>query len=249
MKVEIETLARIRRDVSDLGVKQVAELLPERSGAERILAYLRLRVGESVHGDELAVVSGIQEYARRVREWRVEFGWPIVQNKRLYTLLRSEPDHEKAALWQALNEIRRKGLSARDRMLELFLRFPRQVITTAQLRYVTNGVDMRRVRELRTEFGWRIMTRGTGAPTLKPGEYILADEEPVAEHDRHIADEVIVSVLRRDNYGCKKCGWRPTQVIPGDPRQYIEVHHRLWHSEGGANTIDNLVTLCNVHHR
>jgi hypothetical protein len=39
-------------------------------GKAKILNYLRERVGEEVHGEELAAVSGIQEWARRVRELR-----------------------------------------------------------------------------------------------------------------------------------------------------------------------------------
>jgi hypothetical protein len=31
-------------------------------------------------GEELAVVSGISEWARRVRELRVQFGWPILSD-------------------------------------------------------------------------------------------------------------------------------------------------------------------------
>ena len=45
----------------------------------RILAYLLDHVGEDVSGDQLAAVSGIQAWARRVRELRVEQGYDIVE--------------------------------------------------------------------------------------------------------------------------------------------------------------------------
>jgi hypothetical protein len=45
---------------------------------------------------------------------------------------------------------------------------------------------MRRVRELRTQFGCSITTKNTRWPELKSGEYILADPEPISEHDRKI---------------------------------------------------------------
>src|SRR5690349_14313972 len=48
-----------------------------RSGRDAILCYLQMHVGESVPADALAGVSGITEWARRVRELRVEFGWSI----------------------------------------------------------------------------------------------------------------------------------------------------------------------------
>src|SRR4051794_34039463 len=41
---------------------------PPASARQRILAYLRRYVGEVIDGEELLVISGIGEYARRVRE-------------------------------------------------------------------------------------------------------------------------------------------------------------------------------------
>ncbi len=135
-------------------------------------------------------------------------------------------------------------------MLALFLALPiGQVVSTAQLRYVTDNKDMRRVRELRTEYGWRIMTRNTGLPTLKADQYVLVDHEPMEAHDRHIDTDTVIEVLQRDKNRCQKCGWHPSERVSGDPRQYIELHHIDWHSEGGANKTINLATLCNVHHR
>jgi 5-methylcytosine-specific restriction endonuclease McrA len=73
---------------------------------------------------------------------------------------------------------------------------------------------------------------------------------PLPAHDRHIPDEVYETVLERDNNACQKCGWDPTRYVRGGAsrKTYIEVHHRLLHSRGGGHDIDNLVTLCNVHH-
>src|SRR4051794_29606618 len=45
----------------------------------KILDYLRAHLGKPVHGEELAAVSGIQEWARRVRELRVEDGYEIAE--------------------------------------------------------------------------------------------------------------------------------------------------------------------------
>jgi hypothetical protein len=207
-------------------------------------------VSQEIEGEELEVVSGISEYARRVREWRVEFGWPITHNGSRYILERDEPDDTKAELWRTLNTIRRSGSSARDNMLALFKALPvGQPISTAQLRYVADNKDMRRVRELRTEFGWRIMTRNTGMPQLRADQYVLVDPTPMEPHDRQINPETVVRVLQRDKNRCQKCKWHPNERVTGDPRQYIELHHINWHSEGGANELDNLATLCNVDHR
>ena len=240
----------LSHDTKELALFHVNPLLPLDSGAERILGYLRMFLGQEVEGEELEVVSGISEYARRVREWRVQFGFPIRHTGSRYILEREQPDGEKAELWRTLNKIRRTDVAARDKMLALFRAMPIGTpITTLQLRYVTDNKDMRRVRELRTQLGWRIMTCQTGMPQLKPGQYVLVDPEPMEPHDRQIEPKIIVKVLQRDKTRCQKCGWHPGERFPGDPRQYLEIHHITWHSEGGENDLENLATLCNVDHR
>jgi len=51
----------------------------EKSSAARarILAYYRKYPKTVIHGDELMVVSGIQDWPRRIRELRKEYGWAI----------------------------------------------------------------------------------------------------------------------------------------------------------------------------
>jgi hypothetical protein len=247
----IKRLVSLNRDLRELSLHHTQKLLSRDSAAERILDYLRLHVGEKVEGEELDVVSTISEYPRRIREWRVQFGWPIVRRGRHYILKRDQPDTERAERWRKMNEIRRTDAAKRDKMLALFRAFPGQVITYAELQYVSGGADMRRVRELRTELGWRILSRNTGMPELKQGEYVLIDPDPVEEHDRHVDDKTVVAVLRRDGNSCRKqgCGWHPRDRTQGDPRQYVELHHIQWHVEGGRNEADNLITLCNVHHK
>ena len=58
----------------------------------KLLEYLKERVG-NVYGDELHAVSGIHEWARRVRELRVEHGYDITElGGSSYRLERVEPD-------------------------------------------------------------------------------------------------------------------------------------------------------------
>ncbi len=49
------------------------------------------------------------------------------------------------------------------------------------------------------------------------------------------------SVLRRDGGRCQVPGCRHAT--------FVDVHHLVPRSEGGANTAENLVTLCSAHHR
>jgi hypothetical protein len=37
-------------------------------------------------------------------------------------------------------------------------------------------------------------------------------------------------------------------LSPDDPRKMLELHHKKHHKDKGENTVDNLETVCNVHH-
>jgi 5-methylcytosine-specific restriction endonuclease McrA len=239
---------------------------------DRILAYFRKYPSTVIHGDELMVVSGIQDWPRRTRELRCEYGWAIASGVTIqgmsdenevdlrplgvealrpeeYILLDSEQDREAALRWRLANDIRRKSSGVRSKMLEFLRTNVRHVVTGEELRYVANGRTewARRIRELRTEKGWPIATRNTGRPDLAIGVYVLEQDRQSPSHDRSIPDPVRRSVLVRDSYACRNCGWTHTQWNPSDPR-HLELHHIRPHAEGGENLEANLSTLCTVCH-
>ena len=106
----------------------------------------------------------------------------------------------------------------------------------------------RRIRELRTEHGWSVLTRQSGRPDMPIGAYMLEHTIQAEPHDRNIKDDVRVEVLERDKFACRKCGWTMKDVKRGDRRTFLELHHMQSHRSGGANASDNLIALCNVHH-
>jgi hypothetical protein len=221
----------------------------------RILEYLKLFVGVSVSGDELEVVSGIHEYPRRIRELRTEHGYVISTGLTRtdlrpdeYVLEAAEPNADEAAKWQLANNIRKMPGAGKSRMLELLKASVGKPVSGEQLLYVAKIKDMRRVRELRTEDGWRISTRFTGQPNLPSGVYVLETAEQLPPHDRKIPDTVYDDVLKRDDYRCRKCSWSVSQRRPGERKQFIELHHVEHHKAGGANNKENLITLCNICH-
>ena len=61
-----------------------------KSGRDRILAYFKKYVGEVLTGGELMVVAGINEYPRRIRELRLEYGWPILSGVTLTEIREAE---------------------------------------------------------------------------------------------------------------------------------------------------------------
>lgn len=249
-------------------------IIPSQSAGarDRILFYFRKYPLIVINGKELLVVSGIQEYARRIRELRVEFGWQIISGVTAkdmhkegdlplkkqdiegmgtddYMLLSSELDKEAAYRWNVANEIRRSSGGVRDKILTFFQRNVGQSITGEELRYVAKDRTewARSVRELRTEFGWPIVSRQTGRPELPIGVYLLESLRQSPEHDRTIPDDVRGAVLRRDGYKCTKCTWSHKEWNQSDPR-HLEIHHIQEHAKGGANTEQNLTTLCTVCH-
>ncbi len=232
---------------------------------DRILFYFRKYPLVIIGGEEIMVVAGISEWARRLRELRVEFGWSIVSGATAkemakeedfgfevsemksddYILLDATEDRDAAFRWNSANEIRRMKISIRDRILLYFSRNIGKHINGEELRYVAgNSTEWaRRVRELRTELGWLIMTQATGMPELPVGMYTLVSDRQSPEHERVIKDHVRREVLQRDDYKCRKCGWRHENWNPSDPR-HLEAHHIKLHAEGGENTMENLITLC-----
>ena len=149
-----------------------------------------------------------------------------------------------------LNEIRKKDLSVMNKIIEYFRKNVGQQITGEELKYLAKDKKewARRVRQLRTEQGWPIVTKNSGRDDLAVGVYVLEEDRQAYEHDRLIPDPVRVAVLQRDGFKCKTCGWHRSMLSPDDPRKMLELHHRQHHKDKGGNTIDNLITLCNVHH-
>lgn len=243
------------------------------SARARILAYMKKYVGTVLSGDELMVVAGISEYARRVRELRVEHGWRILTGMTLknmqaeelealfdsgkpnlkpdqYILISIRQDTEAAYRWNVANDIRKKKhTGVRDKILQYFRAFVGKEISGEELRYVAGGKTewARRTRELRTELGWPVVTRFTGRPDLPVGIYVLEEDRQAPEHDRKIPEADYRAVLARDNYTCRDCGWTHARWNRSDPR-HLEVHHIKRHVDGGSNSADNLTTLCNICH-
>jgi hypothetical protein len=150
------------RKLRDLGSSLISRS-DAGSGRDRILAYLLKYPQQIIDGDELMVVSGIGEWARRVRELRVEFGWWIYSGNTFadiaaaaskagdqaelagveaihirpdqYILMRIEEDRDAAYRWNVLNEVRGKRASVTNKVLEYFRRNVGKQITGEELKY------------------------------------------------------------------------------------------------------------------
>lgn len=271
LRAKVLALVPIFRKLRSLG----ASLNPDASGdagRTRILKYFCAYPLTVIKGDELLVVSGIEDNKRRVRELRVQFGWSIASGITIkemyasedipsiipgmdsmrpsdYILLSVDQDRDAALRWNLANSIRRSSDSVRDKILSFLKDNVGKAVTGEELRYVAGNKTewARRVRELRTEFGWPIVTKNTGRPDLDIGVYVLESTRQSPAHDRVIPDPVRAAVLKRDKHSCKNCGWTHDQWNKSDPR-HLELHHKKRHADGGENTEVNLITLCTVCH-
>ena len=270
LREKVLALVPVFHKLRDLG----SSLIPHEEAAaarDRILAYFCKYPMTVIHGDELMVVSGIQDWPRRLRELRREYGWNIASGVTLhemsgeesisteldatslrpeeYMLLDETQDREAAFRWNLANNIRKGKTGSRSKILKFLKNNIGKPVTSEELRYVANDKSewARRVRELRTEEGWPILTRTTGRPDLSIGVYVLEQDRQSPAHDRKIPDPVRCAVLVRDDYRCTKCGWTHAQWNPSDPR-HLELHHIEAHAQGGDNTENNLTTLCNICH-
>ena len=270
LRLKVLALIPIFHNLRELG----KALIPSEyasAAKDRILYYFRKYPGIVIAGDELLVVSGIQEYARRVRELRVQFGWAVASGVTIkemredqdaeipnelkamkpsdYVLLNEMQDRDAAHRWNVANTIRKEHGSVRDKILKYLRANVGKPVTNEELRYVAGDKTewARRVRELRTEFGWPVATRSTGRPDLSIGVYVLQADRQSPEHDRLIADDIRREVLRRDGYKCQECNWSHEEWNPSDPR-HLEIHHIKHHVKGGANIKENLKSFCTVCH-
>lgn len=276
LREKVVALVPAFHKLRDLG----SSLIPPSEAAsarDRIISYLKQYPGVVIDGDELMVVSGINEWARRVRELRVQFGWWIysgvtfsqmsqnpddeatfksmgIDPKTIrpdqYVLMRVEQDRDAAHRWNVLNEIRKKKISVKDKIIEYLRKNVGTPVTGEELSYLAGNTKewARRIRELRTEDGWPIATKNTGRNDLPVGAYVLEEDRQAYEHDRTIPDPVRVAVLKRDEFKCTCCGWSRAMLNRDDPRKMLELHHKHQHKDGGENTEENLITLCNVCH-
>lgn len=229
-------------------------------GKAKILAYLQDHLGEWVQGEELAAISGIQEWPRRTREWRTEEGYDIDEDGGRYRLNSGEPNAEVAARWKLANAIRRKPGAAKTRVREYLIANEGNVVNRDELDYVANTAkeSVRRLRELRDEEGWPIESY-IDDPLLRPGQYRLvsaAEEDRRDIRQRIYLEDLRERIFERDDYTCQKClRNREKAEKAGDTRFYLEIHHikavadqldALPESE--LNDEGNLVTYCHRDH-
>ncbi len=138
-------------------------------------------------------------------------------------------------------------MSARDSIRIFLLENLHRVIEGSELREVSGGISewARRVRELRDEQGYEILTHKDRAD-LKPGQYMLltAKRRPIL--DRTISKELRARVLERNGFTCQACGAAAGDPDPFHPDRTIQltIGHIVDFSKGGKSVFGNLRAEC-----
>jgi hypothetical protein len=140
-------------------------------------------------------------------------------------------------------------MGARDNLRAHFLRNIGRVMSSDELRPIAGNITewARRVRELRTEEGYQILTHND-RDDLKPGQYLLLDPAPKPAFNRAISKETRALVLDRNGFTCQMCG-----AVAGEPHPYDETRRTRLHlghvidkSLGGTDDASNLRAVCSV---
>jgi hypothetical protein len=105
----------------------------------------------------------------------------------------------------------------------------------------------RRLRELRTEEGYQILTHNDRSG-LKPGQYLLETVKPEPAFARGISKETRAYVLDRNGFTCQMCGSVAGEPHLFDPTRKTRLHigHIVDKSMGGDDQPPNLRALCSV---
>jgi len=138
---------------------------------------------------------------------------------------------------------------ARARLRAHFLTNLGRVMDSDELRAVAGNISewARRIRELRTEEGYQILTHNDRSD-LKPGQYLLLQPKPEPAFERAISKETRAFVLDRNGFTCQQCGAVAGETHPYDPsrKTRLQIGHVIDKTQGGTDDPSNLRALCSV---
>jgi 5-methylcytosine-specific restriction endonuclease McrA len=123
-----------------------------------------------------------------------------------------------------------------------------RIMGSDELREVAGTSEWaRRVRELRDEEGYQILTHND-RNNLKPGEYLLETDKPRPAFARGISKETRAFVLDRNGFTCQMCDAAAGEPHPYDPMKKTRLHigHIIDKSVGGTDDPSNLRAICSV---
>ena len=140
-----------------------------------------------------------------------------------------------------------KKRGSKQRILDFLLANIGRVIDGEEIREASGNVSewARRVRELRDEEGYQILTH-RDRRELKPGQYLLETDKRLHSFARSISKETRAYVLERNGYTCQMCGLAAGDPDPFDPTRTVRLTmgHIIDKSKGGSDSPNNLRAIC-----
>lgn len=138
---------------------------------------------------------------------------------------------------------------ARGKLRAYFLANIGRIMNSDELRAIADNQSewARRIRELRTEEGYQILTHNDRSE-LKPGQYLLETPKPQPAFERAISKETRAIVLDRNGFTCQMCGAVAGEPHPYDPTRRTRLHigHIIDKSKGGSDESSNLRAICSI---
>lgn len=142
-------------------------------------------------------------------------------------------------------------IGSKEKVRQFLLANIGRVIESHELQAAADGAVQysRRLRELRDEEGWPILSHND-TTDLKPGQYLLREtpgKHRSVEFVRGISAKLRAQVLDRNGFTCQMCGLTPGDVDPATRRKVrLHVGHITNKSHGGRDELSNLRTLCST---
>ena len=132
-------------------------------------------------------------------------------------------------------------------ILEFFLENIGKVLESRQIQAASGSASewARRVRELRNEDGYQILTHKDRVD-LKPNQYLIETAKRVPGFARNISKETRAWVLERNGYTCQMCGLAAGDSDPFNTARTVRLTmgHILDKSKGGDDSPQNLRAIC-----
>ena len=141
----------------------------------------------------------------------------------------------------------RESKGSKARILDYFLAHVGVILESKDIQKASGNASewARRVRELRNEEGWQILSHKDRSH-LRPGQYLFETTKRVPAFKRGISKETRSRVLERNGFTCQMCGVAAGDVDPFNANRTIRLTmgHIVDKSKGGSDTMDNLRALC-----
>jgi hypothetical protein len=142
-------------------------------------------------------------------------------------------------------------VGSKEKIRQFLLANIGRVVTSRELQKAADGAVQysRRLRELREQEGWQILTHNDRS-NLKPGEYLLKERPPesaAVNFERGISAKLRAEVLDRNGFTCQMCGLSPSDMDPATGRKVrLHIGHIKDKSLGGKEELSNLRALCST---